>query len=157
LAAFVRILLDTNILVRANPMVPPEGLARDLLVTVLSGPHVLILSEAILTEVQRVMTYPRVQSRWPLSVEVIERYTSLLRETGTLAELPASFPSVVSDPDDDLVLQTAIAGKAEVLCSRDTAFQDENVRQVCAAHGIRIVEDIILLHELRASAGNSVQ
>jgi hypothetical protein len=46
LAIFVRIVLDTNILIRANPAVLPERLARDLLVTILSGPHVLVLSEA---------------------------------------------------------------------------------------------------------------
>jgi len=50
------------------------------------------------------MTYPRVQARWPLSTEAIERYTSFLRESSFLADLPKSFPSVVSDPDDDLVL-----------------------------------------------------
>jgi putative PIN family toxin of toxin-antitoxin system len=108
----VRIVLDTNILVRANPTVLPERLARDLLVTLLSGPHVLVLWEAILTEVRRVMSYPRIQAPWPLSAEAIERYTALLRESSALADLPQSFPAVVSDPDDHLVLQTAIVGKA---------------------------------------------
>jgi putative PIN family toxin of toxin-antitoxin system len=135
----VRIVLDTNILIRANPTVAPRGLARELLVTVLSGPHVLVLSEAILDEVNHVMTYPRVQARWPLSTEAIQRYASFLRETGALIELPATFPAVVSDPDDDLVLQTAIVGKAEVLCSRDTHFEGEKVEQACAAHGLRIL------------------
>jgi putative PIN family toxin of toxin-antitoxin system len=153
----VKIVLDTNILVRANPTVLPERLARDLLVTILSGPHVLVLSEAILTEVRRVMTYPRVQARWPLSTEAIERYASFLRESSSLADLPESFPAVVSDPDDDLVLQTAIAGKADVLCSRDAAFEPENVQQVCAAHGIRIMGDIELLQELRRLASPGVQ
>ncbi len=135
----MRIVLDTNILIRANPTVAPRGLARELLVTVLSGPHVLVLSEAILDEVNHVMTYPRVQARWPLSTEAIQRYASFLRETGALIELPATFPAVVSDPDDDLVLQTAIVGKAEVLCSRDTHFEGEKVEQACAAHGLRIL------------------
>jgi hypothetical protein len=35
-------------------------------------------------------------------------------------------------------METAIAGKADILCSRDGAFQSENVRQVCATHGIRL-------------------
>ena len=153
----MRIVLDTNILIRANPTILPERLARDLLRTVLSGPHVLVLSEAILTEVSRVMAYPRVQARWPLSPEAIERYTSFLRECSSLADLPESFPAVVSDPDDDLVLQTAIAGKADVLCSRDGAFEPEMVHQFCAAHGIRILDDIALLKELRRLASPGVQ
>jgi putative PIN family toxin of toxin-antitoxin system len=145
----VRVVLDTNILIRANPTVSPEGLARDLLLTVLSGPHVLVLSSAILDEVQRALNYPHVQARWPLPAEAIERYVFFLQETGWVVELPKTFPAVVRDSDDDLVLQTAIAGQADVLCSRDRAFQSENVAQFCARHGIRIVDDIALLHELR--------
>ncbi len=64
---------------------------------------------------------------------------------------------MISDPDDDLVLQTAIAGKADALCSRDAAFEPENVRQVCAAHGIRMMRDIELLQELRRLAGPDIQ
>jgi len=84
----VRVVLDTNILVRANPKVSPRGLARDLLLNIVSGPHVLILSSAILIEVQRVLTYPRVQSRWPLPGEAIEQYLVFLEAAGVLVELP---------------------------------------------------------------------
>jgi len=87
----VRVVLDTNILVRANPKVSPQGLARDLFLTIVSGPHVLVLSSAILVEVQRVLTYPHVQARWPLTEEAIERYLVLLEAAGVLAELPEVF------------------------------------------------------------------
>ena len=148
----MRVVLDTNILVRANPTVSPQGLARDLLLTVLSGPHILVLSTALLTEVQRVLNYPHVRARWPLTADTIAQYVLLLQDTGALVDLPESFPAVVRDPDDDLVLQTAIAGQAEALCTRDTAFLHENVQEVCAAHSIRIVNDIMLLQELRRAA-----
>jgi predicted nucleic acid-binding protein len=55
----------------------------------------------------------------------------------------------VSDPDDDPILQTAIAGDADVLCSRDDAFRHSAVERVCAEHGIRILDDIALMQELR--------
>ena len=42
----MRVVLDTNILVRANPKVSPQKLGRDLLLTIVSGPHVLVLSTA---------------------------------------------------------------------------------------------------------------
>jgi len=148
----VRVVLDTNVLVRANPMVSPQGLARDLLLTIVHGSHVLILSSAILTEVQRVLTYPRVQARWPLTGEAIERYLVFLEAAGVLAELPTVSPAVVSDPDDDPILQTAILGRADILCTRDEAFRHEAVEHVCAAHGIRILDDINLLQELRRSS-----
>jgi putative PIN family toxin of toxin-antitoxin system len=148
----VRVVLDTNILVRANPKVSPQGLARELLETIVSGPHVLVLSPAILLEVQRVLSYPHVQARWPLAVEAIEKYLILLESAGFLVELPEVFSAVVSDPDDDPILQTAIAGRADVLCTRDEAFRHEVVERVCAARGIRILDDVALMRELRRSS-----
>jgi putative PIN family toxin of toxin-antitoxin system len=148
----VRVVLDTNILVRANPKVSPRGLARDLLLTIVSGPHVLILSSAILAEVQRVLTYPRVQARWPLTGEAIEQYLVFLEAVGALVELPEVSPAVVSDPDDDPILQTAIVGRADILCTRDEAFRHEVVERVCTAQGIKILDDITLLQELRRSS-----
>lgn len=75
----MRIVLDTNILVRANPKVAPAGLARDLLLTIVSAnEHTLILSSAILVEVRRVLNYPHLQSRWPLTEEMIAQYADVL-------------------------------------------------------------------------------
>ena len=150
--ACVRILLDSNILVRANPMAPPQGLARELLLTTASPPHTLLISAPLLVEVQRVLTYPRVAKRWPLPPEVIDQYLSLLDGVGLFVDVPDSVPAVVSDPDDDPILQTAILGRADVLCTRDVAFHHERVYEVCRGHGIRIIGDIALLHELRVLA-----
>jgi len=83
----VRIVLDTNVLVRANPKTKPEALARDLLLTVARGPHVLVLSDAILTEVRRVLSYPNVQARWPLIQDTIDQYLSFLAAVGEVVEV----------------------------------------------------------------------
>ena len=148
----MRVVLDSNILVRANPKVAPQGLARDLLLTIVSGGHVLILSSALLVEVQRVLTYPHVQARWPLTGEAVAQYVTFLEAAGVLVELPDVSPAIVSDPYDDPILQTAIVGRADVLCTRDEAFRHEVVERVCGANGIRVLDDITLLHELRRSS-----
>ncbi len=148
----MRIVLDTNILIRANPLVSPFGLARDLLLTIARGPHVLILSTAILIEVRRVLSYPNVQVRWPLGDNDIDQYLTFLEAAGLVVELPGAIPTVVEDPDDDPILQTAISGKADVLCTRDDAFSAEPVRLLCNEHNIRILDDVALMKELRRSA-----
>jgi putative PIN family toxin of toxin-antitoxin system len=125
------VVLDTNILVRANPKVSPQGLARDLLLTIVSGPHVLVLSSAILVEVQPVLTYPHVRARWPLTEEAIERYLVFLEAAGVLAELPEVFPAVVTDPDDDAILQTAIVGHADILSTRSVASASSTRDRSC--------------------------
>jgi predicted nucleic acid-binding protein len=72
-----------------------------------------------------------------------------LAEAAFLVTLPAETPAIVSDPDDDPILQTAIAGRADVLCSRDRAFRAAAVDLVCAAHEVRVLDDIELMRELR--------
>jgi predicted nucleic acid-binding protein len=99
-----------------------------------------------------VLTYPHVQARWPLTPEAIEQYLAFLEAAGILVEVPASSPAVVSDPDDDPILQTAIVGRADALCTRDEAFRHKEVEHVCSAHGIRILDDITLMQELRRPA-----
>ncbi len=47
-------------------------------------------------------------------------------------------------------LGTAIAGKADVLCTRDLDLCDERVRAFAAEHGIRIMGDLELLAVLDA-------
>lgn len=146
----MRIVLDTNILVRANPKVPPQGLARDLLLTIVSGAHSLVLSPAILIEVQRVLKYPRVQACWPLAPEAISQYIAFLEAASILVEIPPAFPPlVIADPNDDPILQTAVVGRADVLCSRDEHFRHKIVEEFCRTHGIRILDDILLMQELR--------
>jgi predicted nucleic acid-binding protein len=90
----------------------------------------LVLSAPILVELQRVPTYPRVQARWPLTPEAIDRYLAYLSALGDVVPaVPTSSPVVIGDPDDDPILQTAITGRAAVLCTRDEAFRHEVVEQ----------------------------
>jgi putative PIN family toxin of toxin-antitoxin system len=148
----VRIVLDTNILIRANTKASPQSLGREILGTTVAGPHTLILSPPILIEVGRVLAYPHVQARWPMSKEMIEEYLVFLEAAGIVVEPSSPAARIVSDPDDDPILQTAIVGRADVLCSRDDAFHHATVERVCTAHGIRILDDIALMQELRRRA-----
>ncbi len=66
----MRVVLDTNILVRANPRA--RGPARDLLQKIVSGNHVLVTSPSLLQELARVLAYPRVEMRWNLRPPEIE-------------------------------------------------------------------------------------
>ena len=63
-------------------------------------------------------------------------YLVFLEAAGALVELPEVSPAVVSHPDDDPILQTAIVGRADVLCTRDGVFRHEVVERVCTAPGI---------------------
>ena len=75
-----------------------------------------------------------------------------LEAASVLVEVPDVFPAVVSDPDDAPMLHTAVQGRADVLCTRDVHFRHTAVEQLCAVHGIRILDDISLIQELRRSS-----
>jgi predicted nucleic acid-binding protein len=56
----VRIVLDTTVLVRASAS--SHGLARDLLLAIITGKHSLILSNEMLHELAMVLRYPRLMA-----------------------------------------------------------------------------------------------
>jgi hypothetical protein len=96
----VRVVLDTNILV------------RELLLMVSSAPYTLILSPPVLPEKRRMLRYPHVHSRWPLTNDAIEIDLGLLEAAAVMVELPPEIPAIVKDPAADPILQTAIQGRA---------------------------------------------
>jgi predicted nucleic acid-binding protein len=62
---------------------------------------------------------------------------------------PPPTPLVRRDPKDDGVILTAIAGEADVICTRDAHLLDAETKHYCAQHGIRVFTDVELLKELR--------
>src|ERR1041385_5515704 len=104
----MRILLDTNLLVRAA--ITPEGSAREILRLIqLSDAHVLILSTYILSEVSDVLRRDRIRARWPLTDEEIRLYCQYLaRVTEEVSDEPLP-PVMIDDPKDQAVLQTAVS------------------------------------------------
>src|SRR5579863_6808653 len=98
----MRIVLDTNILVRANAKA--RGPARELLQLIAASPsHTLLLSPFLLLELERVFDYERVRVSSKLTDEEIREYLSYLRandvsEVVFLGPAPRVVPS---DPDDD--------------------------------------------------------
>jgi predicted nucleic acid-binding protein len=79
----MRIVLDTNILARANPH--SKGAARALLLAISdSEDHVLVLSPFLLRETERVLNYSRLQAMWPLTPGDIEQYTQALQDFAEL-------------------------------------------------------------------------
>ncbi|MBM3748655.1 MAG: putative toxin-antitoxin system toxin component, PIN family, partial [Acidobacteria bacterium] len=124
----MRIVLDTNILARANPSA--SGPARQVLVEIAeSVEHVLIVSAFLLRELERVLGYPRLKRIWPLDVDEIAEYVQALESFAELVQpqVPADWPHLLADPGDDPVLQAALTARADVLCTLDRHFYTEAV------------------------------
>jgi putative PIN family toxin of toxin-antitoxin system len=144
----MRIVLDTNILARANPH--SKGVARTLVLTILeSADHVLVLSPFLLRETERVLNYPRLQAIWPLTPLDIEQYTQALQDFAELVNPQVGGRLVPNDQEDDPVLAPALSGRAHVLCTLDWHFHHRTVLEICREHDVQVLTDVELLAILR--------
>lgn len=145
----MRVVLDTNVL--ARPAYSAAGPAAAVLELIKNSPHVLVTSLFILDELDRVLRYPRLQKLHGFNDSNIARYVNDVQGASLVVALPlGDFPSVVSDdPDDNPIIATAEAGKADVISTLDKHLRHSDVLDYCRQRGIRILTDVELLHELR--------
>ena len=146
----MRILLDANILVRANEK--SCGPARRLLLDLIARKHILLTSAEILIELARVLRYPRVHALFGLSEEQIYEYVQFLKSVCVIVPTNPgkgrNFP--IRDAYDVPVLETAITGEADLICTLDSDFYTAEVTAFCAVAGITVLDDISLLDRLRS-------
>jgi uncharacterized protein len=110
----VRIVLDTNALVSA--LLTHGGPAAQLTDLWLDEGFVLVSSAEQLDELRRVLAYPHLRSR----ISPVQRST-LLENIANVAQLvrPRMDIAVSTDPDDNVILGTAVAGNADMIVSGD--------------------------------------
>jgi len=144
----VKIVLDTTILVRANER--SNGLARELLLNVVESKHTLLLSNEMLHELAKVLRYPRLQAFYNLTENLVFDYVNFLRRASEIVDLNPLVAAPIRDVNDIIVMQTAIIGEADVLCSKDADFFDETAREYLNKLGIAVLDDISLMHRLRS-------
>ena len=143
----MRVLLDTNVLVRATGN--SHGPARDVFLQVLTPPHVIVASNFLLDELRRVLAYPRVQRIHGLTAEERESFVRDVETVAELVDVPGSLFQVKHDPDDDPIVALAIYGRAEVLCTLDRHLRRPEVASFCAQFNVRVLTDVELLSALQ--------
>ena len=128
-----RAVFDTTVLISA--FLRPGGVSDELLDLASSAEFSLILSTPILDETaNKLLTSKRIRARYGYPDEDARRY---LEKLDGLCELVDELPplsGVVRDPNDDVVLATAVAANATYLVSRDKDLLD-----LGAYEGIAIV------------------
>jgi putative PIN family toxin of toxin-antitoxin system len=121
----IRAVFDTNVFISAlfNPKRPPA----QLLELALQGKIKLIISPHLLGEIERVLTYPRVQKllkkRKTTPREIEEAIFKTLK-IAVWAPGNLTVEAIPDDPADDLVLACALEGHADVIVSGDHHLLD---------------------------------
>jgi len=126
----VRLVLDTNVLV--SGLISDKGAPAILFDAWFEGRFSLITSPDQLSELERVLNYDRIRSRLgPGQAEVFLQSLEVLAERVDAARgIKAS-----RDPDDNLIIGTAVSGMANLLVTGDKS----DLLSLGKFQGIRIV------------------
>lgn len=106
-----RVVIDTNVLVSAFLK---KGKSRNLVVKLLEK-HTVILSSQMLAELADVLS----RDKFNVTSAQIDRFISVLVRQAIVVPVNSSLKIVLEDPDDDMVLNTALSGEAEYIVSGD--------------------------------------
>ena len=105
----MRAVVDVNVMI--SGVLSAKGPSAEILRASRDGLFELVVSELLLAELKRTLSYPKLRKRIP--GEKAAAFASWVRDHGTLAEDPASPPPIASrDPDDDYLLALAIRRRA---------------------------------------------
>jgi predicted nucleic acid-binding protein len=77
-------------------------------------------------------------------------YVGLLRETSVMVTLNPLLSIPVRDVNDIIVVQTALIGAADIICTKDEDFFDPVLIRFLANVGIAVMDDVALMQKIRA-------
>jgi len=138
----LRVVLDANIY--ASALMKPDGLPAKILLEIVEGTlFELVLSQAILDELKRILFYPKIRSRITKTDVEISAWLDALGLISHFVEPRYSYPVLVEeDPDDDIYLIAAFEGLAKYLISGD-----QHLLKIQAYEKVRIVTASWFLQE----------
>jgi putative PIN family toxin of toxin-antitoxin system len=108
----LRIVLDTNVLVSA---VISDGKSRDLLKKGIANQFLIVTSDLILNEFTSVMRRPK----FTVSENELQRTIFALKRTAEVVTVKTKLAIVKDDPKDDMIIETAIDGCADIIVTGD--------------------------------------
>ena len=112
----IRAVVDTSVRVRA--VIKPQGTVGPILRQLRNGAYLLLYSDPLLTEMADVLTRPRLRAKYGLTSEDAATVLSLLLRRGQPVVRSRRIEAC-RDPGDNIVLEAAMEGKADVIVSGD--------------------------------------
>ena len=123
----LRVVLDTDVMVAG--LGSATGASRRLLLAVLDGEIRMLLSTPLLVEYEAVLTRPAVLAMAQVSAGEVAAVLDELTGLCVPVALDYRWRPQARDPGDDLVLETAINGAADVVASFNVADMQAGARR----------------------------
>ena len=105
--------MDTDVLVAA--LRSPDGASRPWLRSILAKEVTALLSVPLMLQYEAVLTRPEQMEASGLSAQEIGRLLDTLCAVGKPLNISYLWRPILNDPDDEMVLETAVQGNADVL------------------------------------------
>lgn len=133
----MRAVVDTNVWISAilNPVGQPAAVRAALR----RGEFTLVSSEPLLAELVRVLARPRFAERYGITPADVGTLVALLRERAEIVSVSGTL-RLCRDPDDDLVIETALNGTATALVTRDDDLKSSSeVAEALEQRGVAVL------------------
>jgi len=135
---------DTNIFVSGTIL--SYGVPFEILRSWQRQEFILVTSEAIISEIQRVLRYPRIRNQYSVTEEDIRRLMTSLHRDAIVTLGSYEVRGVPSDPDDDKFLACALEAQADYIVTGDP-----DLLSLKYYHGVNIINPKDFLENLRLS------
>jgi putative PIN family toxin of toxin-antitoxin system len=122
----LKVVLDTNVVVSA---IISDGKSRELLAKGIANQYSIVTSDLILKELVVVLRRPK----FKISEDEIQRTIVAVIRTAEVVNVKTKIKAVKEDPKDDMIIETAIDGDADIIVTGDShllaleAFRGINV------------------------------
>jgi hypothetical protein len=135
----LRAVLDANVIISA--LIQPKGASGRIVTSLLEeSSFVLVASSAILAEVRRSLTYPKVRKYIKVSDEDVDLSVAALALIAQPVEGILRVKAVAEDPDDNKYIEAALEGRAQFIVTGDS-----HLKSLKSYRGIRIVTPRVFL------------
>lgn len=136
----MKVVLDTNILISAIVF---GGKPRDIFKRILSGKLRFAVSKEILNEVEGVLSGKKF--RYPL--QAVHEIRNAIEELGENVVPDKRIDRIIKDPDDNRILECALAANADFIISGDNHLLELKVFK-----GIQIINPADFLEIIRVNS-----
>ena len=91
----------------------------------------LLTSESLVDELKDVISRPKFKKRLEIVGKTAEEVVAEFLKLAEIIEVETIPPTIIDDPDDDMVLACAVSGKAELIVSGDPhLLEKQNFRNI---------------------------
>jgi putative PIN family toxin of toxin-antitoxin system len=104
----------------------------------------------MLYELAKVLRYPRMLALHGLPEERIYQYIGFLREVAEIVALNPLFTAPIRDVNDIIIMQTAVVGEADILCTTDKDLHAAEAVDFLRKAGTAVLDDVNLIRRLRS-------